>query len=344
MRYKYLYLPLLVGLWTLPVYADGVGDELAFDEYLPAPQDAVPTVTAAGDFLLPTYMLPVDSDLLVSVHALNQTEPSVRLTMQENETLPALQQLPEEKRTVSEQQTQTPAEDFTFLRKQQQLLGRSQDELNALSKTAEQETKDVAQQPVLQTMPQPQEQTKSDRQQAAVTSAVKTAPTETKRLLIPMGTAVEPESDETTENLWEETPEAPRRYVVPSRYADQILYTAGQRQSNSLFVMPKEIKVSFYPDSFALSGQAVKWIKAFALGAIQDPKVMIDVRISTTKPWLQDKRLKIVQQVLLQNGLSAHQLKITFVSRAENSLLLRYIDRVDEGEVIVSHRGKYEKK
>ena len=108
--------------------------------------------------------------------------------------------------------------------------------------------------------------------------------------------------------------------------------------------MPKEIKVSFYKNAFSLSGQAMKWVKAFSLGAIQDPRLMIEIRMSTENQALQEKRLKLIEQVMIQNGLSWHQLKVVWTQRNPHSVWLRYVDRADDDEVIIRRTAKSEKK
>ena len=88
----------------------------------------------------------------------------------------------------------------------------------------------------------------------------------------------------------------------------------------------------------------MKWVKAFSLGAIQDPRLMIEIRMSTENQPLQEKRLKLIEQVMVQNGLSWHQLRVVWAQRNPHSVMLRYVDRADEEEVIIRRTAKSEKK
>jgi len=384
-------------LFSLSVLADGNMGELAFDEQGLTPGTAVPTITAEGDFLLPTYMLPAGSELLISTHALNGSRKSVRLVSEEQESLKATAPQPE-KRKISlmtvEEGTQIQAKklgtghkstDITLQReilpredertlapapepdmqvsdliRKQQMFGQQgfmlrdggvtppvaapansgQQERTVLAQKPNLSAPVVKQEPKEMPVPHPPVQTETQTLTRTETISRTAKGKEQRPLLIPMGK--EPPAE--NEGVTEEEILPPVRYVVPSRYADQMLSTAGRRQISSSFVMPKEIKVSFYQNAFSLSGQAMKWMKAFSLGAIQDPRLMIDVRISTENRPLQEKRLRLIEQVLLQNGLSRHQLRVTWTQRNAHSVMLRYIDRADEDEVIVKRTAKSEKK
>lgn len=367
---------------------------LAHDEYIDTPTHAVPTITAGGDFLLPTYMLPQDTDLLV---ALNEKEKkqSLNLVVEEHEALPKVQN---EKKAVSytlADEKDSPKvikqigegakkKEFTskekvrvkpqketvddVLKKQQGLMQQvpqSRVVITTEPKKEENETK-VSLKPTktekrFNSVAKKQEVTEDkllgqqassfyeDKEETFEEITEKTmeikkekrTPKIKKSLLLPLSREIEEESAEEVEELKRDDP--PMRYVVPSRYADTILGLAGRRQVSSSFVMPKEIKVSFYPNNYALSGQAMKWIKAFSLGAIQDPSVVIDLRMSSKNPNLQEKRLKLIKQVLIQNGLSRHQLKVSWTSRGENSVMLRYVERIDDEEIVFRRGPRREK-
>jgi hypothetical protein len=87
--------------------------------------------------------------------------------------------------------------------------------------------------------------------------------------------------------------------------------------------MPQEIKVSFYENASHFSGQTIKWIKAFSVSAMNDPRLIVEVRLSTQNPSVQQKRLSIIQNTLVGNGLSPHQIQVIFTDRPADSLILR---------------------
>ena len=120
--------------------------------------------------------------------------------------------------------------------------------------------------------------------------------------------------------------ETPTRKIIPSEYADRML-SAVSANTRPDFIMPQEIKVSFYKDATAFSGQTIKWIKAFSLTALNDPRLIVQVRLSNCSPDIQYKRLQIVKNTLIGNGLSPHQIQIVTTNRPADSLILRTIEK-----------------
>ncbi len=138
----------------------------------------------------------------------------------------------------------------------------------------------------------------------------------------------------------EKTRVSPKR-VVPSDFADKVLQATGD-EATPAFIMPQDLKVTFYPNATDFSGQTVKWIKAFSLKAARDPRYIIEIRLSLDNPVIQQQRLSVVQNILLNNGLSSHQLAVTYVNRPENSLILRVVRKAETTQTtqITSKTGK----
>lgn len=143
--------------------------------------------------------------------------------------------------------------------------------------------------------------------------------------LAPLPKVVEPEPV---------APAAPVRKVVPSAYADHML-NALEQNARPEFIMPQEIKVSFYKNATHFSGQTIKWIKAFSMSAINDPRLIVQVRLSTQTPDVQQKRLSIIRNTLIGNGLSPHQIQIVFTDRPADSLILRTINKPEHTQISV---------
>ena len=61
---------------------------------------------------------------------------------------------------------------------------------------------------------------------------------------------------------------------------------------------------------------------------------MVDVRVSTQNPEIQEKRLPLVKNVLLSNGLSPHQIQITYADRPSDTLILRNIIKPEAYEIV----------
>ena len=129
------------------------------------------------------------------------------------------------------------------------------------------------------------------------------------------------------------------RKIVPSQYADKML-TALEDNKRPDFIMPQEIKVSFYKNASHFSGQTIKWIKAFSVSAMNDPRLIVEVRLSTQNPSVQQKRLSIIQNTLIGNGLSPHQIRVVFTNRPADSLILRTMPKPELAQVSVSDAKK----
>ena len=129
------------------------------------------------------------------------------------------------------------------------------------------------------------------------------------------------------------------RKIVPSQYADKML-TALEDNKRPDFIMPQEIKVSFYKNASHFSGQTIKWIKAFSVSAMNDPRLIVEVRLSTQNPSVQQKRLSIIQNTLIGNGLSPHQIRVVFTNRPTDSLILRIMPKPELVQVSVSDAKK----
>lgn len=126
------------------------------------------------------------------------------------------------------------------------------------------------------------------------------------------------------------------RKIVPLEYADKML-TALEENKRPDFIMPQEIKVSFYKNASHFSGQTIKWIKAFSASAMNDPRLVVQVRLSTQTPAVQQKRLSIIQNTLAGNGLSPHQIQIVFTNRPADSLVLRTVTKPELAQLSVSN-------
>ena len=110
--------------------------------------------------------------------------------------------------------------------------------------------------------------------------------------------------------------------VLKTTYADNALAMAesGLLTKN----MPREIRITFYPGMASFSAQALKWAKSFALHVVHDPRLMVEIRISQTNWGVQEKRLKVLLQILKEIGVSVHQIRIYKTNRDANSILMGY--------------------
>ncbi len=117
--------------------------------------------------------------------------------------------------------------------------------------------------------------------------------------------------------------------IRKSDYADRFLESL-QNGKRVTFSVPREIRISFYPGQSSLSAQALKWIKAFALKVRNDPRLVIEIRVSE-KDWsLQSKRVALMLQSVMEQGVSRHQIFIYKTNRSSDSVLLGYGYSVDK--------------
>lgn len=108
-----------------------------------------------------------------------------------------------------------------------------------------------------------------------------------------------------------------------ANYADQLLAMAAT-PSESGVGMTREIRITFYPNQASFSAQALKWVKSFAVRVVNDPTLLAEVRFSEKNPKIQEKRLKVLLQILKEEGVSAHQIRLYKTARDENSILMGY--------------------
>ena len=120
---------------------------------------------------------------------------------------------------------------------------------------------------------------------------------------------------------------APKTYFTQPPYADQALAMASSPASS--LSMPREIRITFYQGETAFSAQALKWVKSLAVRVVNDPRLVAEIRISEETPNIQEKRLSVLLQILKEEGISAHQIRLYKTARDANSILIGYADNPD---------------
>ena len=358
---------------TMPALADGVSPDYEIaqgdgdpDEVIPqtdatgsendeTDDEDVATITAEGDFLAPTFLLPVQEEpsltsetTKVAQIADKNSETITTTTTTITTTTTTSQDLPiynvSQNKAVetsapskSDKPAKTPVSETTK-NTDSTIKTVVTSEKTILPKIVPADIKPVVAEPTLPTRearnigsgyanrtiaPVPMDKT--------VKPAMPTIPTpkkvetvqkpaeETRPILIPL--AELPKAAQKEPDI-----ETPTRKIIPSEYADRML-SAVSANTRPDFIMPQEIKVSFYKDATAFSGQTIKWIKAFSLTALNDPRLIVQVRLSNCSPDIQYKRLQIVKNTLIGNGLSPHQIQIVTTNRPADSLILRTIEK-----------------
>ena len=296
------------------------------DSKVDAKEENVATVTAEGDFVVPTYMLPAKEDLETAPqkNAAENKAPDNKVVHQstvkitQTELIPVAEQM-EVERFFTGKTTKTMKAYKEALARQKAAQKAAQKADNA-SKTAQASDKKAE-----ESTEKSAENIDSADVEALIAdeSQSKKASTPKKRLLLPLRPL--PSKTPPAEDL---SGTEPLFKVVSSTMADQVLKDAQDKTQSSL-LMPQDIKVTFYPDSAEFSGQTVKWIKAFALQALNDPRRVVEIRLSQYNPIMQQKRLSVVQRLLMNSGLSAHQIVVDYVNRPSDSLILRTVEKTE---------------
>ncbi len=91
-------------------------------------------------------------------------------------------------------------------------------------------------------------------------------------------------------------------------------------------IMPTEIRLSFQPNRAEISGQTLRWVQAFATKTAETPNMFLEIRIDgTTTTALQQKRLNLLHNILINKGVEYSKINTVFTSREPNSFILRTI-------------------
>ena len=318
-------------------------DGLRPDEQAAVSEDAVATVTADGDFLLPTYLLPgetADVERTTTVEEVYEpvAVPNTTVTTVVRETVKTSENviMPPEKpapAVVAEPAPQVvkPQVPVWEVPVTQKKIVAQEDELEELLKATvpavvppdpvEPSRKSVRRSDVVRLG-------SGNRAGARVAQQVQPP----KKILIPL--AALPEAAEV-----EPTIPTKERFVAPSEYADQ-MSDSLRAGTDMPFLMPHEIRITFYPHASAFSGQALKWVKAFALAALKDPRLVVEVRASCAEADLQKTRLALVKDTLRGAGLSTHQIIVNYTNRPVDTMLLRAVPRAEAEEIVVTQKDK----
>lgn len=97
--------------------------------------------------------------------------------------------------------------------------------------------------------------------------------------------------------------------------------------------IPQEMKMSFLPNSADISTQSFKWIKAFTYHPKKSLQNIVEVRMSAKDLDLQSRRFALIKGALLSNGLSPRQIRFVLTDRDPDTIVLRNVTLQPEQEV-----------
>ena len=100
--------------------------------------------------------------------------------------------------------------------------------------------------------------------------------------------------------------------------------TKTSKRDEPVKILPTEIRLSFQPNRAEISGQTLRWIEAFAKKAQTDNSIILEIRIDGTSSFeLQQKRLNLLKNVLINKGAPSNKINIVFTTREPNSFVVR---------------------
>lgn len=97
--------------------------------------------------------------------------------------------------------------------------------------------------------------------------------------------------------------------------------TSNAHKNNT--IIPSELKLSFQPERAEISGQTLRWLKAFSEAAKSEDtylQVRLDVSASTE---LQKKRLNLLYTIFMNNGVDFKKIDTVFSLTEPNAFIIR---------------------
>ena len=104
----------------------------------------------------------------------------------------------------------------------------------------------------------------------------------------------------------------------------ETMQQAEQEQANNK-IIPSELKLSFQPERAEISGQTLRWLKAFSEKS-QEPSTFLQVRLDATAPIdLQRKRLSLLYSIFMNNGVDFKKVDTVFSLTEPDTFIIRII-------------------
>ena len=98
-----------------------------------------------------------------------------------------------------------------------------------------------------------------------------------------------------------------------------------QKQNSQKKIFPTELKLTFNPDRAEISGQTLRWIKAFSEKAVNNNySLKINLNASTPNE-LQRKRLNLLYTILSNNGIDVEKVDTAFSQVGYDTFIIRLI-------------------
>lgn len=98
-----------------------------------------------------------------------------------------------------------------------------------------------------------------------------------------------------------------------------------QKEQDANKIIPSELKLSFQPDRAEISGQTLRWLKAFSEKS-KEKNSYLQIRLDATAPIeLQRKRLNLLYTIFMNNGVDFKKVDTVFSLTEPNTFIIRTI-------------------
>ncbi len=98
-----------------------------------------------------------------------------------------------------------------------------------------------------------------------------------------------------------------------------------QEQSSQKKILPSELKLTFNPQRAEISGQTLRWIKAFSEKTINN-EYFLKINLNASTPTeLQRKRLNLLYTILYNNGVDIDKVDTAFSQVGQDTFIIRLI-------------------
>ena len=132
---------------------------------------------------------------------------------------------------------------------------------------------------------------------------------------------------------------APKRFQRSSPYVTKLLAKESGKSKTNI-QLPQDIRLQFNPGATQLTDPAVKWISAYALHVQKDPTKVINLRVSTQNWDVQQARLGIIMQIMMEKGLPARQIQIYQSNRDPDNVIIGYSLNPNQTKAITPEETK----
>lgn len=313
--------------------------------------EKIPTLTAEGGFLLPTYVLPEAQKVEeVERTALVDEKNPWRETAVSNVKALEKSVVPFEssgKSTATIKKSNTPLKTVVIEGSKDTVPTHSKEEMELLNSLSQQyqNTNELLASATekLQALEREQESLK----QAQALQKLKEEEKKNRGpLLLPL-----PEKRKEPKVSEEPEPEPymPPRQITENGYVDHVLSVLERKENEPVYhtasdetvlkSIPTELKISFMPGNADLSSQSLKWIKAFAYHPKKAVNNIVEIRLSPNNLELQSRRFALVKGALESSGLNSRQIRFVLTDRNPDTIVLRSIALAEDSEVLY-RKGK----